>query len=94
MFQLVYDVVKSVATALQELHQCDLVHGAVHPNNVLMNGNGDVVLAEYDFTKSAVGVNFICLYLNIFLEYFMFPERALKNASSLYYLCNAHEIKA
>ena len=54
LFQEIYTVLKDVATALKALHAANLVHGAVHPWNVLLTGNKGAVLAEYDFTKTLV----------------------------------------
>jgi len=44
-----------VLHGINALHSIDLVHGAIHPNNVLVNKlSGDVVVADYDFTKTPV----------------------------------------
>ena len=42
------------------LHQADLVHGAVHPNNVFIDDEGHAILAENDFS------NYLVVYRNIF----------------------------
>jgi serine/threonine protein kinase len=54
-----------VLSGLESLHEANLVHGAVHPNNVLIDSSGCGVLAEYDFTKSPVSDS-ITANLNFF----------------------------
>ena len=39
---------------LDALHQNNIVHGAVNPNNVFIKPDGSGILAEFDFTKSLV----------------------------------------
>lgn len=55
--QDVRKVLVGVLSGLETLHQTKLVHGAVHPGNVLIDASGRGVLAEYDFTKIPVSVS-------------------------------------
>jgi len=55
IWQATYGILIGVLSGLDALHQANLVHGAVHPDNVLINASGRGVLAEYDFTKIPVG---------------------------------------
>ena len=43
-----------VLRAMRALHDVNLVHGAIHPNNVFVNSSGQSILADYDFSKSLV----------------------------------------
>lgn len=45
---------KNILLALQDLHNIQFIHGAVHPNNVLFKSTEEVYLAEYDLSKPQV----------------------------------------
>ena len=51
-------MLSDILKGLCALHSANIIHGAVHPNNVFIDTNGRALLAEYDFSKSVVIIFF------------------------------------
>ena len=67
--QLAWNVLNDVLQGLEVLHRADLVHGAVHLNNVFVDDEGHAILADKDFSK------YLVVYMNIFfVEYETFQQ--------------------
>jgi len=47
-----FSVMRDLLSAITALHSANLVHGAIHPANVMITEDGHALLSEYNFTLS------------------------------------------
>lgn len=73
---VISEIAQRVLRGLQYLHGMQIVHGDIKPSNLLINGKGDVKIADFGVSKILVGTcNFVCDSSCMGTCAYMSPER-------------------